>query len=146
MKMRTGLHRQDGAAAVEFALVVSLLVMLVFGLMEYGLAFWQIQNLRSATREGARVAAVRGSTDQISDAMENASAGSIPPGSSGYFSVTVGGAPSTGCSGSTMGQEVTVLLDNSSLDANVQEAFSIEVPLLPPVTLDPAISGTFRCE
>jgi Flp pilus assembly protein TadG len=147
MNMRTKLHREDGAAAVEFALVVSLLVMLVFGLMEYGLAFWQIQNLRSATREGARVAAVRGSTDQISTAMENASAGSIPPGSSGYFSVTVGGVPSTtGCTGSTMGQEVTVLLDNGSLDANVQEAFSIEVPLLPPVTLNPTLSGTFRCE
>jgi Flp pilus assembly protein TadG len=146
MSIRTKVHREDGAAAVEFALVVSLLVMLVFGLMEYGLAFWQIQNLRSATREGARVAAVRGNTSQISTAMENASAGSIPSGSSGYFSVTVNGAASPGCTGSTIGQDVTVLLDNDTLAANVQEAFSIEVPLLPPVTLDPTISGTFRCE
>ena len=60
MSMRSKLRREDGAAAVEFALIVGLLAILVFGLLEYGLAFWQVQNLRASAREGARVAAVGG--------------------------------------------------------------------------------------
>ena len=59
-KLRREAGREDGAAAVEFALIVGLLAMLVFGMMEYGLAFMQVQTLRAATREGARVAAVAG--------------------------------------------------------------------------------------
>ena len=54
MKIRSKLRREEGAAAVEFALIVGLLAILVFGLLEYGLAFWQVQNLRAAAREGAR--------------------------------------------------------------------------------------------
>ena len=53
MKIRSKLRREEGAAAVEFALIVGLLAILVFGLLEYGLAFWQVQNLRAAAREGA---------------------------------------------------------------------------------------------
>ena len=69
MSVRSKLHREDGAAAVEFALIVGLLAVLIFGLLEYGLAFWQVQNLRSAAREGARVAAVRGDATAVRSAM-----------------------------------------------------------------------------
>ncbi|MEA2614192.1 MAG: hypothetical protein QOI52_2151, partial [Chloroflexota bacterium] len=77
MKMSSKLRREDGAAAVEFAIIVSLLVMLVFGMMQYGLAFFQTQNLRSAVREGARVAAVRGDATAVKAAIASASAGSL---------------------------------------------------------------------
>jgi len=133
--------RERGAAAVEFAIVVGFLVMIVFGVIEFGLAFWQVQNLRSATREAARVAAVRGNTTQISDAMVSASAGSLPPGYTGF---TV--SPASGCTSSTVGQEVTVTIDNASLSSNVRSAFSVDIPLLPIISLNPTISGSFRCE
>jgi Flp pilus assembly protein TadG len=139
--MRSRLRSDDGAAAVEFAIVVSLLVIFVFGIVEFGLAFWQIQNLRSATREAARVAAVRGNPTQVSTAMVDASAGSLPPGYTGF---TI--APSTGCTSSTVGQEVTVTIVNASLASSVKDAFSIDIPLLPVITINPTISGTFRCE
>jgi Flp pilus assembly protein TadG len=132
--------REDGAAAVEFALIVGLLAMLVFGMMEYGLAFWQVQTLRAATREGARVAAVRGSTTEISAAMSQASAGALPGGFSG-FSVS----PS-GCTDDTVGDPVTVRLNNGALSSASREALSIDIPLLPPITLNPTLEGTFRCE
>ena len=61
-------------------MIVGLLAILVFGLLEYGLAFWQVQNLRSATREGARVAAVGGDQAEIRAAMVNSSAGSLTGG------------------------------------------------------------------
>src|ERR687896_1909858 len=80
MNIRKKLRREEGAAAVEFALIVGLLAILVFGLLEYGLAFWQVQNLRAAAREGARVAAVRGDDAAVRDAMVESSAGSLRGG------------------------------------------------------------------
>ena len=58
MKIPPTLRREDGAAAVEFALIAGVLAMLIFGMLQFGLAFFQLQNLRAATREGARLAAV----------------------------------------------------------------------------------------
>lgn len=135
------LRGEDGAAAVEFAIIVGVLAMIVFGVIEFGLVFWQVQNLRSATREAARVAAVRGTTTQISNAMVAASAGSLPSGFTG-FSVS----PLGGCTSSTVGQEVTVTIDNAALSANVRSAFQVDIPLLPVITLNPTIAGAFRCE
>jgi Flp pilus assembly protein TadG len=143
MSVRAKLRKEDGAAAVEFALIVGLLAILVFGLLEYGLAFWQVQNLRAAAREGARVAAVRGNNSEISAAMVAASTGSLPPGFGG-FTTTPGGNPA--CTDTTAGQEVTIKIVNASLSGAVKEAFDVSIPFLPPITLKPTLSGTFRCE
>jgi Flp pilus assembly protein TadG len=140
MSVRSKVRQEDGAAAVEFALVVGLLAVLVFGLLEYGLAFWQVQNLRAATREGARVAAVRGSGADIENAMIAASAGSL----SGSVDYTV--SPTVGCTADTKGQQVTVELVNDSLSSAVQQSFEISIPFLPPFKLDPTLNGSFRCE
>lgn len=51
-------HREGGAAAVEFALVVPVLLVLLFGTMQYGFYFFSLQAGNSAVREGARRAAV----------------------------------------------------------------------------------------
>ena len=142
--LRRGSAREDGAAAVEFALIVGLLAMLVFGMMEYGLAFWQMQSLRAATREGARVAAVGGDSAQVSDAVVGASAGALPAGFSG-ISVSGGGCPEPSA-GNPIDQSVTVSINNGALPSNIQDIFTIEIPLLPSITLDPTIEGTFRCE
>jgi Flp pilus assembly protein TadG len=139
MSIRTKLRREEGAAAVEFALIVGLLAILVFGLLEYGLAFWQVQNLRAAAREGARVAAVRGDTGDISSAMVESSAGSLNAGFSGFSTSTV-------CDDDTAGDEVTVTINNGALSGSVKEAFEVSIPFLPPITLNPTLSGTFRCE
>lgn len=141
-KIRHKLHREEGAAAVEFALIVGLLMMLVFGMMEYGLAFWQIQSLRAATREGARVAAVGGDASQVQAAVVNASTGALPVGFGGITISPAGGCPTDG----DIDQAVTVTIDNGALPANVQGALSINVPFLPPIQLNPTIEGTFRCE
>ena len=138
MKVRAKLRREEGAAAVEFALIVGLLAILVFGLLEFGLAFWQVQNLRAAAREGARVAAVRGDDADVRDAMEDASVGSLSGGWSFSRSRT--------CDGDPPGEEVTITINNGSLSGPVREAFEVSIPFLPPFTLTPDLSGTFRCE
>jgi Flp pilus assembly protein TadG len=49
---------EDGAAAVEFAIVATLFFMLVFGIIDFGFAFHSWNNTANAAREGARKAAV----------------------------------------------------------------------------------------
>lgn len=50
--------RQRGAAAVEFALVASILFTLLFGIMEMGRVLFYWNTATEATRLGARLAAV----------------------------------------------------------------------------------------
>src|SRR3982751_3751709 len=51
-------RNRKGAAAVEFALVVPLVLLLLWGIVDIGRAFYTLNNLASAVREGARTAAV----------------------------------------------------------------------------------------
>jgi Flp pilus assembly protein TadG len=58
-RVRQLLRRNEkGAAIVEFALVVPLLLLLLWGIVDIGRAFYTLNNLASAVREGARSAAV----------------------------------------------------------------------------------------
>ncbi len=51
-------REEDGAAAVEFALLLPLLVLLLFGLIEFGMAFNTRIQATNAAREAARMAVV----------------------------------------------------------------------------------------
>jgi len=48
----------QGAAAVEFALVSVLLFTILFGILQYGFGFFQMQAVAATTQEAARLAAV----------------------------------------------------------------------------------------
>lgn len=45
---------EQGSTAVEFALLFPLLVVLAFGIIDFGMMLWQQEVLVNATREGAR--------------------------------------------------------------------------------------------
>jgi len=47
--------KERGAAAVEFAIVISLLVLITGGIIEFGRVFWYLDTLTKATRDGARL-------------------------------------------------------------------------------------------
>ena len=51
-------HRQQGLSTVEFALVAVVLFIMIFGVIEFGRAFFVASALDEATRRGARMAAV----------------------------------------------------------------------------------------
>lgn len=77
--------RDSGAAAVEFALVMPLLLLLLLGIIDFGRA-WNMQiALTQAAREGVRVAAL-GGTDAI--ARTEAAAFPVTP-----VAVTVNSCP-----------------------------------------------------
>ena len=60
--MRIIRHRiiksEKGASAVEFALILPILIILVFGIVQFGIAYNNYIALTHAAREGARLAAV----------------------------------------------------------------------------------------
>jgi len=160
MNIRARLRREDGAAAVEFALIAGVLAMLIFGMLQYGLAFFQLQNLRAATREGARIGAVGATVAQIKQRTADASLGALPANSGAVtVSYTNNGttwvtpaATATGCppkASQTTDSQVKVVVDlkSGSLPPTLQNIFVVNIPLMPPIDLTGAtISGVFRCE
>jgi Flp pilus assembly protein TadG len=66
--VRRGSARSDrGATAVEFALLLPLLVLIVFGMIDFGRAINAQITITQAAREGARVLAIQGplATDPV---------------------------------------------------------------------------------
>ncbi len=49
------LRCQKGVAAIEFAIVLPVLMIIVFGIIEFGLLFYDKQVITNASREGARI-------------------------------------------------------------------------------------------
>jgi len=52
------IKKENGASAVEFAIILPLLVVLIFGIVEFGIAYNNYLAITHAAREGARLAAV----------------------------------------------------------------------------------------
>lgn len=64
-------HDERGAALVEFALVLPVLMLFVFGIVSFGQAYSARIELTSAVREGARVVALGGTSPTVAaDAVQ----------------------------------------------------------------------------
>ena len=59
---------RSGASAAEFALVLPLLILLLFGIIDGGRFLWEVNKAEKATQVGARVAVV---TDVLDDGLAN---------------------------------------------------------------------------
>lgn len=77
--MREGRRTERGATAVEFALIVPLLIVLVLGIVEFGHAFQVQGTLSAAAREGVRLMALQNDPAAARAAVRNA-ATSLKPG------------------------------------------------------------------
>jgi len=55
--VRSRRRTENGAAALEFALVMPVLLLLIFGLIQWGLYFWAYQGGADAARQAARSSA-----------------------------------------------------------------------------------------
>jgi Flp pilus assembly protein TadG len=92
---------ERGAAAVEFALVAPLLVLLLLGIVEYSKAFQVQATLSDAAREGARVMAL--ANDPTSARAAVRSAATTVPVTNAQITVTP-----TSCAGAAVTANVTV--------------------------------------
>jgi len=72
-------QNERGAVAVEFALVVPVLVALLLGIMEFSRAYNAQASLSAAAREGVRVMAISNDPNAARSAAEN-TAVSLQPG------------------------------------------------------------------
>jgi Flp pilus assembly protein TadG len=132
---RRRLRSERGAVAVEFAIIFPVLMLILFGVIEFGKVYSQWQVFQGAAREGARCAAVQSAeaaaglpicdvTDRIVDA-------------SGEYTPDLVNYSAGVCTEDTVGQEVTVGWD---------QAFDLSVPFWTEVTITGRMEGTFRCE
>lgn len=64
-----------GQALLEFALVLPILLLLVFGIIEFGRVFHSYLVVTQAAREGARVGVVGGTDDEVSATVKGVAAG-----------------------------------------------------------------------
>ena len=77
--MRRGVERHRGQALTEFALVVPILSLILFGITDLGLAINDLITITNAARNGARVAALNsGSTSAVNTAVADAAPSSAP--------------------------------------------------------------------
>ncbi len=104
---------ERGASAVEFALVSLLLFTILFGILQYGLYFWQLQGGAAAVREAARQSAV-GMWD--CDLLRSETASRVPAG--GEVTVTrtyLAAADGAATASPETGDDVAVTVSFSTL-------------------------------
>jgi Flp pilus assembly protein TadG len=102
----TKIRESDVAAAIEFAIGSSVLIMLLLGVIEFGLLWYQKQVITNASREaarygvtyrtksdGTRLAPKNFTNPSISDVVDNYCTGHIPAGS--WTTSALGGTAAT---------------------------------------------------
>ena len=60
------IQSKDGVAAVEFAIILPILLLIVFGIINFGVLMYDQAVITNAAREGARWASINAQIDQAS--------------------------------------------------------------------------------
>ena len=142
---------ERGAAAVEFALVVPFLAMLVFGIISFGIVFAQQLALGNGARQAARLGVVDGtSCGQIISAAQDAAQTIAMSGSDVSVAVLRGQTASTAtnaCAGGTTAKPCAGSSPGDSLFVRLSFNSKLIIPL---VVADNNYgltgNGVFRCE
>jgi Flp pilus assembly protein TadG len=116
-------RRDDrGAAMVEFAIVLPVLLLILLGIIEFGRAYNAQVSIQAAAREGARELALRHSTGEVESATRD-----------GAPSVTIDSIAQTPCPATGDGK------------AKVKVTESLAFLALPFGPLDLTATGVMRC-
>lgn len=124
-------HGEAGASMAEFAFVLPLLIVILFSIVEFGIAFNRAQAIEAAAREGARLASLQTTTAGDIQARVNAALNGIP--------ITLNGPPTIApglCAGRP-GDRVTV---------QVAADHDVTIPLFGQRTVTLTGEAVFRCE
>jgi Flp pilus assembly protein TadG len=140
---------ESGAAAVEFALVAPILIILVFGVISFGIIFGQQLALGNAAREASRYGVVEGRTcSQVTTAAKDAAHTIGMSGTDVTVTVKRGSSSATAtnacasssanpCKGSAAGD---------SLYVNLAFTSKVNIPLVMEKNVALGSEGVFRCE
>jgi Flp pilus assembly protein TadG len=137
--IRRRISREEGVAAVEFALILPVLALLLFGVLEFGRVWSQYQVYQGAAREGARCAAVQATGFSDCDIQTSIKDAADPYKLSKSADVKLvgGGSRPSGCLDTDQGEDVQV---------SWQQSLNINIPFWNDVTMTPTIKAVFRCE
>jgi Flp pilus assembly protein TadG len=145
---------EQGAAAVEFALLAPIFIMIVFGIISFGLVFAQQLGLSNGARQGARTGVVKGITcAQIYADAQDASGTVGMGGSSVTVAITRGAtaAAATNPCGSTPATSTTQPCSGSTAGDSVYVKTSYTSQLIiPPIIFKSSYpinaTGAYECE
>lgn len=145
-----------GAAAVEFALVVLPLLLIVFGIINFGFIFGSQISMNSAARDAARAGVVqqlggggldcaeiallaRNSGDAVGVSKSDVAVSVTGPGGTCTLPKNVASIVSTvePCNTSSGAAQLIVVLNY---------AYKAPVGLVPPTSLTQTATGSFQCE
>ena len=121
--------RERGAVAAEFALMIPILLLLIFGTVQLGLTYQRQSAVHAAAREGARVASLP--TTTTNEACARSAAALAGTGFTAVPNCDVVGD----CSGASTSVIVTITVPNT-----------IEIPFYGTSTFTLTGVGDFRCE
>jgi Flp pilus assembly protein TadG len=148
-RFRNRRYDERGASAVEFALVVPFLLLIVFGIIVYGMVFAQSLSLSNAARQAARSGVIQGTTcDQIISLAHDAAGTMGMQGSAASVGIKRGtseaGAATT-CSGGGSAQPCQG--QDPATNIYVTLTYTTD-PIVPFVPVPSQISGkgVYRCE
>jgi Flp pilus assembly protein TadG len=120
----TRVRHDKGAAMVEIALILPLLLMLLFGIIEFGRAYNATISMQAAAREGARELALRRSAGEVDAAVRDAAP-----------SVDIDSISQSACPATGDGEARVV----------VTEGFTFAIPFVPLGTRTLSATGVMRC-
>lgn len=160
MRRSTG---QEGAAAVEFGLLLPLLVMLAFGIIEFSTAYNRTQGMQAGVREAGRYAASGDIADslvegRLENALQNNDGGSGFPAPGGpslqddvqvvveYAATESDFASGVWATGGGCDSDYAVRVTGSIVSSR-RVAYGLSLPLIPgsPFELAHHAEATFRC-
>ncbi|NND97928.1 MAG: pilus assembly protein [Pirellulaceae bacterium] len=128
--MKRSATRRTAVAAVEFAVVAPIFMMMVFGIVEFGRMMMVQQTLINASREGARMAVMESATaDSVVATVQDYLAGAAVDVSGGSVKVT----PDP--SAATNNEKVTVAISVPFSDVSWIPPFFYDGPLKASTTM-----------
>lgn len=147
---------ERGASAVEFALLAPILFMLVFGIIQLGMAYHRQQGLEAASREGARTASIGATQTVITTRVRDAQSlfqsadvsviysYSLDDGAT-YTPIAASGANKP-CATAGIGRLVKVSAQVAPPPAPNQAKYAISLLFVGNWTPTYTATGVFRCE
>jgi Flp pilus assembly protein TadG len=135
--IRNRTSREEGVAAVEFALILPVLALILFGVLEFGRVWSQYQLFQGAAREGARCAAVASTSDCVVQEEIDQAAAPFDPENDAAIVVLGGGGNAEGCTDADRGKDVQV---------SWEQTLELNIPFWDSASVTPTIKAVFRCE
>jgi Flp pilus assembly protein TadG len=128
-------HQQRGAILVEFAMVLTFLLVLSLTMIQYGVIMNATVTLSHLSREGARYAAVHPATDSaILSYIQSATPGLIK-----YSDMTITVSPSQGSAQRVSGNPITVQISYNMQKKLFLPATFFGIPIFSPTYTTKAI-------